>query len=132
MTGTVERARAGDAAAFAELIGPYRHELHVHCYRILGSLDDADDLLQETLVAAWRGLADYAARASLRTWLYTIATRRCLNAIRAGRRRPRPAPQPPFEPPEPTTRDALGWLQPYRTGWCPTSRSNAGSRSGWR
>lgn len=114
-TEVLRRARAGDEFAFAELTEPFRRELHVHCYRMLGSVDDADDLLQETLLGAWQGLSGYAERASIRTWLYTIATRRCLNAIRDGRRRPAPAPQPPFEPPEPTTRDTLGRLQPYPT-----------------
>ena len=67
-------------------------ELRLHCYRILGSLDDAEDMLQETLLAAWRGLADFEGRSSLRTWLYRIATNRCLNAVRAAGRRPRPRP----------------------------------------
>ncbi|HEY3559838.1 MAG TPA: sigma-70 family RNA polymerase sigma factor, partial [Kribbella sp.] len=85
----LDRARAGDARAFRELVEPYRHELQVHCYRILGSLTDAEDLLQETLLAAWRGLDGYAGRASVRSWLYRIATNRCLNALRdAGRRVP--------------------------------------------
>ena len=75
-------------------------ELRLHCYRILGSVQDAEDMLQETLLAAWRGLGQYEGRASLRTWLYRIATNRCLNALRASGRRPRPEPpEPPFEPP---------------------------------
>ena len=89
---TLERARGGDDRAFGELTGPYRSELQLHCYRILGSVQDAEDILQETLLAAWRGLGQYEGRASLRTWLYRIATNRCLNALRASGRRPRTAP----------------------------------------
>ena len=79
---TLQRARAGDERAFRELTDPYRRELQVHCYRMLGSLTDAEDMLQETLLAAWRGLGGFEGRASLRTWLYRIATNRCLNALR--------------------------------------------------
>ena len=86
---TLERARGGDDRAFGELTDPYRSELQLHCYRILGSVQDAEDILQETLLAAWRGLGQYEGRASLRTWLYRIATNRCLNALRASGRRPR-------------------------------------------
>lgn len=82
------RARAGDGEAFRRLVEPYRRELQLHCYRILGSVHDAEDLLQETLLAAWRGLGGYEGRASVRTWLYRIATNRCLNALRDGARRP--------------------------------------------
>jgi len=113
VTSILEAARAGDEPAFRELTDPFVHELHVHCYRILGSIDDADDLLQETLLAAWRGLNGYAARASLRVWLYRIATTRCLNAIRDRGRRPPPVPVPPFDPPEPTRQHEVTWLQPY-------------------
>ena len=81
------RARNGDGDAFAELIAPFRHELQVHCYRILGSTADAEDLLQETMMAAWRGLDRFEERASLRAWLYRIATNKCLNALRDGARR---------------------------------------------
>lgn len=110
---TVASARAGDAEAFRELTAPYRGELRVHCYRMLGSLTDAEDLVQETLLAAWRGLDGFEGRASLRAWLYRIATNRCLNALRNARRRTPPAPIPPFEPPEPTRRGEATWLQPY-------------------
>ena len=104
------RARIGDEEAFRSLIEPYRRELQLHCYRILGSLQDAEDLLQETLLAAWRGLDKFEERASMRTWLYRIATNRCLNARRdSGRHalKPRtdlPAPAGVTEPP---------WLEPY-------------------
>lgn len=107
------RARAGDEQAFQALTEPYRREIQVHCYRMLGSLTDAEDLLQETLLAAWRGLARFEARASVRSWLYRIATNRCLNARRdAGRRAPT-EPIPPFDPPEPSRRTEIAWLQPY-------------------
>ncbi|WP_240690734.1 MULTISPECIES: RNA polymerase subunit sigma-70 [unclassified Amycolatopsis] len=108
----LDRARAGDARAFRELVEPYRHELQVHCYRILGSLTDAEDLLQETLLAAWRGLDGYAGRASVRSWLYRIATNRCLNALRDAGRRVPAEPSPPFTPTEPTRRTEVTWLQP--------------------
>jgi len=94
------RARSGDERAFGELVEPHRRELLLHCYRLLGSSHDAEDVLQETFVAAWRGLAGFEERASLRTWLYRIATNRCLNALRDATRRP--VPVPPFEPPAPT------------------------------
>ena len=87
-TALLERAKAGDGVAFRELIDPFRRELHVHCYRMLGSYQDAEDVLQETLLAAWTGLAGYEGRSSLRTWLYRIATNSCLNARRAESRRP--------------------------------------------
>ncbi|MEJ3750810.1 RNA polymerase subunit sigma-70 [Actinomycetes bacterium KLBMP 9797] len=114
MTPTaLERARAGDQDAFRDLTEPHRRELHLHCYRILGSLTDAEDVLQETLIAAWRGLDRFEGRASLRGWLYRIATNRCLNALRdAGRRLPA-EPVPPFTPPEPNRRGEVTWLQPY-------------------
>lgn len=77
----------------------------MHCYRILGSLTDAEDMLQETLIAAWHGLDSFAGRASVRTWLYRIATNRCLNQLRGARRRRPAEPVPPFTPPKPTRRD---------------------------
>jgi RNA polymerase sigma factor (sigma-70 family) len=73
---------AGDADAFRELTGPHRRELQVHCYRILGSAQDAEDALQETLLAAWQGIGGFEGHASIRTWLYQVATSRCLNALR--------------------------------------------------
>jgi RNA polymerase sigma-70 factor (TIGR02960 family) len=106
------RARAGDEDAFRELTEPHRRELQVHCYRILGSLQDAEDVVQETLLAAWRGLEAFEGRASMRTWLYRIATNRCLNALRARSRRPREI-QAVNELPEPTRRTEPVWLQPY-------------------
>jgi RNA polymerase sigma-70 factor (ECF subfamily) len=108
------RARAGDQEAFRELVHPYSRELQVHCYRILGSAQDAEDALQETLLAAWRGLAGFEQRASVRTWLYRIATSRCLNTLRATSRRVRAeGPQSWPDPPEPARLGDLPWLEPY-------------------
>jgi RNA polymerase sigma-70 factor (ECF subfamily) len=114
MTGELmARARAGDGAAFRELTEPHLRELRVHCYRMLGSLHDADDALQETLLAAWRGVGGFEGRASLRTWLYRIATNRCLNARRATSRRPAAGwDVPRVEPPEPTRLGEVVWLEP--------------------
>jgi RNA polymerase sigma-70 factor (TIGR02960 family) len=109
---TLSRARAGDEEAFRELIDPYRGEFQLHCYRILGSVEDAEDVLQETLLAAWRGLERFDGRSSLRAWLYRIATNRCLNALRDKGRRPREVEAIP-EPPEPTRRSEPLWLEPY-------------------
>ena len=106
------RARAGDEGAFRELTDPYRSELQLHCYRILGSVQDAEDLVQETLLAAWRGLEAFEGRSSVRAWLYRIATNRCLNALRDRARRPREA-RAMAEPPEPTRRSEPIWLEPY-------------------
>lgn len=94
---------------FADLVGPYRRELLLHCYRMLGSRTDAEDALQETLLAAWRGLDGFEGRSSLRAWLYKIATNRCLNF----RRRVPPAPAPPFTPPPPSKNGDVPWLQPF-------------------
>ena len=97
----VTRARAGDGAAFRALTEPYRRELQVHCYRMLGSFQDAEDAVQDTLLAAWQGLGGFEGRASVRTWLYRIATNRCLDARRAaGRRPPRAWDVPDVEPPD--------------------------------
>ncbi|HEY0812336.1 MAG TPA: sigma-70 family RNA polymerase sigma factor [Pseudonocardia sp.] len=114
MTGElIDLARAGDTDAFGQLVDPYRRELQVHCYRILGSAQDAEDALQETLVAAWQGLAGFEGRASIRTWMYKVATSRCLNALRAGRRRPSASMSPRLDPPDPTRRGEVLWLEPY-------------------
>src|SRR5438128_5609901 len=94
---TLSRARAGDEEAFRELTEPYRRELQLHCYRILGSVQDAEDMVQETLLAGWRALAGFEERASIRAWLYRIATNRCLNALRDTGRRPQPPARVPFE-----------------------------------
>jgi RNA polymerase sigma-70 factor (TIGR02960 family) len=109
------RARAGDGEAFRELAEPHRRELQVHCYRMLGSFQDAEDAVQETMLAAWRGIGGFTEeRASLRTWLYKIATNRCLNARRAESRRPATEwDMSQFEPPVPTPRDEAVWLQPF-------------------
>jgi RNA polymerase sigma-70 factor (TIGR02960 family) len=110
----IARARTGDGDAFAELTEPYRRELRAHCYRMLGSFQDAEDALQESMLAAWQGLGGFEERASLRTWLYRIATNRCLNARRAVSRRPaREWNVPNVEPPEPTRLGEVVWLEPY-------------------
>ena len=110
----ISRARAGDGDAFRQLTEPHRRELQVHCYRMLGSFQDAEDALQETLLAAWRGFGGFEGRASLRTWLYQIATNRCLNARRSASRRPaKEWDVPKVEPPEPTRLGEVLWLEPY-------------------
>ncbi len=110
----ISRARAGDGDAFRQLTEPYGRELRVHCYRMLGSFQDADDAVQETLLAAWQGLAGFEGRASVRTWLYRIATNRCLNALRSNRRRPaREWNIPGVVPPEPTRLGEITWLEPF-------------------
>ena len=108
---TLARARAGDEVAFRELTDPYRRELQVHIYRIVGSAQDAEDLLQETLLAAWRGLEQFQERASVRAWLYRIATNRSLDALRASRRLPED--QRMTQMPEPTRWNEPLWLEPY-------------------
>ena len=115
MTDLIARAQSGDDVAFEQLVEPYRRELQVHCYRMLGSLQDAEDTLQETLLAAWQSFADFEGRASVRTWLYKIATNHCLNALRAASRRPPVSSAGPFEfdLPEPTRHGEVMWLQPY-------------------
>jgi RNA polymerase sigma-70 factor (TIGR02960 family) len=113
-TDLITRARAGDGGAFKELTQQHHRELQVHCYRMLGSFQDAEDVLQETLLAAWQGLGRFEERASLRTWLYRIATNRCLNARRTVSRRPaKEWDVPGVEPPEPTQLGEVPWLQPY-------------------
>jgi RNA polymerase sigma-70 factor (ECF subfamily) len=109
-------AAAGDEYAFERLTTPYRRELLVHCYRMLASLDDADDAVQETFVKAWRGLAGFEGRSSVRAWLYRIASNACLDALDHRARRILPtavaAPADPHRPPEPDDPD-VPWLQPY-------------------
>jgi RNA polymerase sigma-70 factor (ECF subfamily) len=114
-TDLLAQARTGDEAAFGELVAPYQRELQVHCYRILGSLQDAEDVLQETLLSAWRGLGEFEGRSSLRTWLYRIATNRSLDALRADSRREADmnARIRGIVPPEPTRYAEVPWLQPF-------------------
>ena len=110
----MSRARAGDGEAFRALTEPHRRELQVHCYRMLGSFQDGEDALQDTMLAAWRGLEGFDGRASIRTWLYRIATNRCLSALRSASRRPAKAWDiPGVEPPEPTRLGEVVWLEPY-------------------
>jgi RNA polymerase sigma-70 factor (TIGR02960 family) len=113
-TDLLSRARAGDHEAFGQLVEPYRHHLQLHCYRLLGSVHDAEDALQETMLSAWQGLGGFEERASVRTWLYRIATNCCLKAQRSRRRSP-PAGSPPSLPelPEPTRLGGVLWLEPY-------------------
>lgn len=105
-------AAVGDPSAFQRLTDPYRRELQLHCYRLVGSLHDAEDLVQETLLAAWTGIERFEGRASLRAWLYRIATNRCLNALRDAGRRPAIL-EPPFAVPAPTRLGEATWLEPY-------------------
>ena len=113
-TDLMSRAQAGDGEAFRALTEPHRRELQVHCYRMLGSFQDAEDALQDTMLAAWRGLERFDGRASLRTWLYRIATNRCLDALRSARRHPaKQWDMPGIEPPEPTGSRRNPWLEPY-------------------
>jgi RNA polymerase sigma-70 factor (TIGR02960 family) len=110
----ISRARAGDEEAFRALTEPHRRELQVHCYRMLGSFQDAEDALQDTLLAAWQGLGGFEGRSSLRTWLYRIATNRCLSTLRSASRRPaKEWDIPGVEPPEPTRLGEVVWLEPY-------------------
>ncbi|HEY1914477.1 MAG TPA: sigma-70 family RNA polymerase sigma factor [Streptosporangiaceae bacterium] len=112
----LERARDGDESAFGDLIGGYRSELHAHCYRMLGSVHDAEDALQDALLRAWRGLPGFEGRSSLRSWLYTIATNTALDLARRRARRELPAGFGPASSPGGTPPDAVGdaiWLEPY-------------------
>ena len=109
---SLRRARAGDEEAFRELTDRYRRELQLHIYRIVGSPQDAEDLLQETLLAAWRGIERFEGRASMRAWLYRIATNRSLDALRASRRRPEDM-QRMTEMPKPTRYGEAIWLEPF-------------------
>ena len=115
-TDLLEAARSGDEAAFAKLIDPFRGELHAHCYRMLGSVHDAEDALQETFLRAWRGLARFEGRSSLRSWLYTIATNTCLNAIEKRPKRVLPIDYGPSVDPHSTPGEPLVesvWVEPY-------------------
>jgi RNA polymerase sigma-70 factor (TIGR02960 family) len=104
----------GDNDAFRALTEPHRRELHVHCYRMLGSFHDAEDALQDTMLAAWQGLAGFQGRASVRTWLYRIATNRCLNALRSASRRPaKEWDVSGVEPPKPYRLSEVVWLEPF-------------------
>jgi RNA polymerase sigma-70 factor (TIGR02960 family) len=114
MPDLISRARSGEDEAFKQLIEPYRRELQLHCYRMLGSFQDAEDSLQETLMSAWKGLGGFEGRSSLRTWLYQIATRHCLNARRSvSRRNAKEQTVPKAEWPEPTRLGEVVWLQPF-------------------
>ncbi len=112
----LEAARNGDEAAFGKLVEPHRGELHAHCYRMLGSIHDAEDALQEAMLRAWRGIARFAGRSSLRSWLYTIATNTCLDQIARRPKRVLPVDYgPPFDPhggPVEPLVDST-WIGPY-------------------
>jgi RNA polymerase sigma-70 factor (TIGR02960 family) len=112
-TDLLDLARAGDEEAFRELLEPYRRELEVHCYRMLGSFTHAEDVMQEALLAAWQGLGGFEGRSSIRTWLYRIATTRCLNARRSARRHQPAAAPLGARPPRPTRLGEVTWLEPY-------------------
>ncbi|GHJ08292.1 ECF RNA polymerase sigma factor SigG [Micromonospora humidisoli] len=113
---TLTRARGGDDAAFTALVAPLRPELHAHCYRMLGSPHDADDALQEALLRAWRSLPRFEGRSSLRTWLYTVATRTCLDLATGRGRRALPVdlgPASEHAVPGSVAADHVRWLGPY-------------------
>lgn len=113
-TELIAKAQAGDGDAFRALTEPHRRELQVHCYRMLGSLHDAEDAVQNTLLAAWQAFDRFEGRASIRTWLYRIATNQCLSVLRAAGRRPaKEWDMPHIEPPEPSALGEIVWLQPY-------------------
>ena len=109
----IDRAKSGDGDAFRELVAPHEAALRLHCYRMLGSLSDAEDVLQEILLAAWQGLAGFEGRSTVGTWLYRVATTRCLNALRSRARRSPAAIPPGVSPPAPTRLGEVTWLEPY-------------------
>lgn len=113
-TDPISKARTGDEDAFRDLVEPYRRELQLHCYRILGSAHDAEDALQDTLLAAWQGLGRFEERSSIATWLYRIATNRCLNILRTASRHPKTEDDmAKLELPEPSRMGEVLWLEPY-------------------
>ena len=122
-------ARAGDEDAFARLIAPYGRELHAHCYRMLGSANDAEDALQDALLGAWRGLPRFEGRSSLRSWLYTIATHACLRAISRRPKRVLPIDYgPPADPHDDARADPLVesvWIEPFADVGLPDSATPA-------
>ncbi|HTZ63847.1 MAG TPA: sigma-70 family RNA polymerase sigma factor, partial [Solirubrobacteraceae bacterium] len=112
----IDAAVAGDEQAFAELMEPHRRPLHAHCYRMLGSLQDAEDASQETLLRAWRSLSSFQGRSSLRSWLYSIATNVCLRAIERRPSRVLPIDYGPAADPHEPLREPLlesVWIEPY-------------------
>ncbi|RBQ15442.1 RNA polymerase subunit sigma-70 [Spongiactinospora rosea] len=124
-------AQAGDDAAFGRLVAPLRGELHAHCYRMLGSAHDADDALQDTLLRAWRGLARFEGRGSVRSWLYTVATRTCLDVIEARGRRALPMDLGPASERAVTTspmRTEIAWLGPYPDAELPEAAARPDAR----
>ncbi|MFI7543369.1 sigma-70 family RNA polymerase sigma factor [Actinoplanes sp. NPDC049599] len=127
-TGDLDRARDGDDEAFTRLVGSLRRELHAHCYRMLGSTHDADDALQDALLRAWRGLAGFESRSSLRSWLYTVATRTCLDAVEARGRRALPVDLGPASARAvlgDVPLDGVAWLGPYPGGELPRAHPAA-------
>jgi RNA polymerase sigma-70 factor, ECF subfamily len=109
-------ARAGDDASFTRLVEPLRPELHAHCYRMLGSTHDADDALQDALIRAWRGIGRFEGRSSLRSWLYTVATRTCLDLVETRRRKALPVdlgPASDHTVVDAVARTDVAWLGPY-------------------
>lgn len=115
-TALLERARTGDDRAYGELVDPHRRTLHAHCYRMLGSLDDADDAMQDALLRAWRGLDRFEGRSSLRTWLYTITTNACLRIVQRRRGRVLPRDHGPSAaagtPPGAPLAETV-WIEPF-------------------
>jgi RNA polymerase sigma-70 factor, ECF subfamily len=125
------RARNGDDTAFTRLVTPLRRELHAHCYRMLGSVHDADDAVQEALVRAWRGLARFEGRSTLRTWLYTVATRACLDVVDARSKRALPVdlgPSSEHAVLDQFPRTDIAWLGPYPDAGLPHDKAGPVAR----